>query len=42
MILKAYHKRKILAGENFGEFGDSLRIRQSFMLVIAGKAKGWA
>ena len=32
---------KILAGENFGEFGDLLQIRQSFicqLLVISEKA----
>ena len=34
-------QRKILAGKNFGEFGDLLRIRQSFicqLLVISEKA----
>ena len=34
---------KILAGENFGEFGDLLQIRQSFirqLLVISEKAIG--
>jgi len=32
-----------LAGKNFGEFGDSLRIRQSFfcqLLAMSGKAIG--
>jgi len=35
----------MLAGENFGEFGDLLRIRQSFirqLLVLSEKARGWA
>ena len=34
-------QRKILVGENFGEFGDLLRIRQSFirqLLLISEKA----
>jgi len=34
-----------LAGENFGEFSDSVRIRQNFirqLLGVSEKARGWA
>ena len=34
--------QKILAGEKFGEFGDLLRIRQSFTSQLLEKASGWA
>ena len=40
-VLNSFVYRIVLAGENFGEFGDLLRIRQSFirqLLVISEKA----
>jgi len=45
-LFRTYRRlQKILTGENFGEFGDLLQIRQSFicqLLVISEKARGWA
>ena len=40
-----YGKVEILVGENYDEFGDSLRICQSFacqLLVVSETARDWA